>query len=294
MSRSPTTSTAILAHATYNDDCSNGCDFAGGALNWTIPTIAKNGGTRRPDLLGQPRRHFPAGTTHLPNVVVVTGPGSNCEAAERGCRLRHGHDRLRPRRSCNVTSSSRPTTARSARPARPTPATRSTTRSRSQHGQCGRRRRPGLGRHRAILAHATYNADCSHGCTFAAGVLSWTIASIAGQRRRRVTLTFSVTLDDHLPDRHHPPPERGRRDRTRQQLRGPERGSRLRHRHDGRRHVDPDDRQAVTGNTAGTDPDLGVPAANVGDTLHYTLTYHGQGLLTNAVITDVLPRASRT
>jgi uncharacterized repeat protein (TIGR01451 family) len=47
--------------------------------------------------------------------------------------------------------------------------------------------------------------------------------------------------------------------------------------------------KSFTGNTAGTDPDLGVPAANIGDTLHYTLAYAGAGPLTNAVITDVIP-----
>jgi uncharacterized repeat protein (TIGR01451 family) len=39
----------------------------------------------------------------------------------------------------------------------------------------------------------------------------------------------------------------------------------------------------------GTDPDLGVPAAKIGDTLTYTLHYSGEGLLQNAFITDVLP-----
>jgi uncharacterized repeat protein (TIGR01451 family) len=33
-----------------------------------------------------------------------------------------------------------------------------------------------------------------------------------------------------------------------------------------------------------------VPAANIGDTLHYTLAYQGGGTITNAVITDVLPQ----
>ena len=42
--------------------------------------------------------------------------------------------------------------------------------------------------------------------------------------------------------------------------------------------------------TGATDPDLGVPAADIGDTLHYTLAYSGAGPLTNAVITDVLPQ----
>jgi uncharacterized repeat protein (TIGR01451 family) len=47
--------------------------------------------------------------------------------------------------------------------------------------------------------------------------------------------------------------------------------------------------KAFAGSTGGIDPILGVPLANIGDTLHYTLTYSGSGSLTNAVITDVLP-----
>ncbi|HET7471877.1 MAG TPA: DUF11 domain-containing protein [Candidatus Limnocylindrales bacterium] len=41
--------------------------------------------------------------------------------------------------------------------------------------------------------------------------------------------------------------------------------------------------------TGATDPDLNVPLAEVGDTLHYTLAYAGAGPITNAVITDVIP-----
>ena len=47
--------------------------------------------------------------------------------------------------------------------------------------------------------------------------------------------------------------------------------------------------KSVTGNTAGTDPDLHVPAAKIGDTLTYTLTYSGAGPLNHVVITDDLP-----
>ncbi len=47
--------------------------------------------------------------------------------------------------------------------------------------------------------------------------------------------------------------------------------------------------KSFTGNSGGTDPDLGVPAAKIGDTLHYSLKYTGAGTLTNAVITDTLP-----
>jgi uncharacterized repeat protein (TIGR01451 family) len=46
----------------------------------------------------------------------------------------------------------------------------------------------------------------------------------------------------------------------------------------------------VSGNTGGTDPILGVPAAKLGDTLLYTLTWTlTSGPVHNAVITDVLP-----
>src|SRR4029078_3761782 len=48
--------------------------------------------------------------------------------------------------------------------------------------------------------------------------------------------------------------------------------------------------KSFTGNNARNAPDLHVPAANIGDTLHYTLEYTGSGPLTNAVITDALPK----
>ena len=47
--------------------------------------------------------------------------------------------------------------------------------------------------------------------------------------------------------------------------------------------------KSVAGNTGGTDPDLHVPAAKIGDTLTYTLAYTGAGPLHDVVITDDLP-----
>ena len=47
--------------------------------------------------------------------------------------------------------------------------------------------------------------------------------------------------------------------------------------------------KAFTGNTGGIDPVLNVPLAKIGDTLSYTLTYTGDGPITNGVISDVLP-----
>lgn len=48
--------------------------------------------------------------------------------------------------------------------------------------------------------------------------------------------------------------------------------------------------KGVAGNTGGTDPNLHVPRAKIGDTLTFTLQYTlANGPVTNAVITDVLP-----
>jgi uncharacterized repeat protein (TIGR01451 family) len=139
----------------------------------------------------------------------------------------------------------------------------------------------------AILAHATYNDDCSNSCTLNGSTLHWTIASIASNGS--VVLTFSVTLDDTFPlgTTHLP---------NVVIVTGPgsncDQGS-----EDNKCDTDTtvaesslNISKAVAGNTGGTDPDLGVPAAKIGDTLHYTLAYQGGGTLTNAVIVDVLPQ----
>jgi fimbrial isopeptide formation D2 family protein len=70
----------LLAHATYNDDCNLSCNLVGSTLNWTIASIAPNGGSATLTFSVTLSDTFPTGTTHLPNVVVVTGPGSNCAA----------------------------------------------------------------------------------------------------------------------------------------------------------------------------------------------------------------------
>jgi uncharacterized repeat protein (TIGR01451 family) len=139
----------------------------------------------------------------------------------------------------------------------------------------------------AVLAHATYNDDCSNSCNFAASTLTWTIPTIAAGGS--VTLTFSVTLDSTFPTgtTHLP---------NVVVVTGP--GSNCAA-GSGDADCDTDTTVATsvlaidksfTGNTNGTDPDLHVPSAKVGDTLHYTLAYAGAGPLTNAVITDVLPQ----
>jgi fimbrial isopeptide formation D2 family protein len=69
----------VLAHATYNGDCSNGCDNTAGVLSWTIDVPA--GGQVVLTYSVTLADTFPEGATVLPNVVIVTGPGSNCPAA---------------------------------------------------------------------------------------------------------------------------------------------------------------------------------------------------------------------
>jgi uncharacterized repeat protein (TIGR01451 family) len=70
----------LLVHATYNDDCNLSCNLVGSTLNWTIASIAPNGGSATLTFSVTLDDTFPTGTTHLPNVVIVTGPGSNCAA----------------------------------------------------------------------------------------------------------------------------------------------------------------------------------------------------------------------
>jgi uncharacterized repeat protein (TIGR01451 family) len=138
-----------------------------------------------------------------------------------------------------------------------------------------------------ILAHATYNDDCSNSCNFAANTLTWTIPTIAAGGS--VTLTFSVDLDASFPTGTTDLPNvvvvigtgsncAAGSDDANCSTNTTVTTSIL--------NID----KSFTGNSAGTDPDLNVPAANIGDTLHYKLTYHGEGPLTNAVITDVLPQ----
>jgi uncharacterized repeat protein (TIGR01451 family) len=278
---------AILAHATYNNDCSNGCSFGSNTLSWTIPSIAANGGSVVLTFSVTLDSAFPNGTTHLPNTVVVTGPGSNCAAESQD-----------PDCSTDTTVAAAPDLNAEklvaindgafnhgglAQPGDTLHYKITITNT----GTAAATSVPVTDNISALLAHATYNNDCSNGCSFANKTLSWTIGSIA-PNGGSVTLTFSVTLSATFPTGTTNLPNVI-------VVTGP--GSNCAA---GSQDASCGTENAVgtsmlviskafTGNTNGTDPDLNVPSAKIGDTLHYTLTYHGEGELTNAVITDVLP-----
>ena len=278
---------AILAHASYNADCNLGCSFAANTLTWTIPTIAAKGGSVTLTFSVKLDATFPGGTTHLPNTVVVTGQGSNCEA-----------DSQDPNCSTDTTVGAQPNLdveklvsvndgpfvhSNSANPG----DTLTYKITISNSGNAAATNVPVSDDISVILAHATFNS-CSDSCT-GTTTLHWTIPSIAAGSSASVT--FSVTLAATFPSGQTVLPNVA-------VVTGP--GSNC------QPNLEVQDpncatdttvttsaltiTKGFTGNTAGTDPDLGVPAAKIGDTLHYTLTYHGEGPLTNAVITDVLPQ----
>ena len=189
---------AVLAHATYNDDCSNSCDFAGGVLTWTIPTIAKNGGSVVLTFSVDLDATFPIGTTHLPNVVVVTGPGSNCEAqsGDADCDTDTTVEAAPNLHTVKLVATNDgafgPTST--ANPGDTLHYKITITNS----GDAAANDVPVSDDINAILAHATYNDDCNLGCGITDGVLSWTVDVPANGGS--VVLTFSVHLAATFPD----------------------------------------------------------------------------------------------
>ena len=275
---------AIVAHATYNGDCSPACVVDGTTLEWTIDvgvgeTVTLTFSVTLDDT-------FPAGTTHLPNVVVVTGPGSNCPEASQD-----------PDCDTDTTVGASPdldvlklvATGDGAFGPTSTASPGDVLNFKitvHNSGNAAATDVPVSDDISAVLAHATYNGDCNNSCGFAAETLTWTIDVDAGQT---VTLTFSVTLDDTFPLGTTQLPNVV-------VVTGP--GSNC---PEASEDADCEVGTTVTtsslvieksftGNTGGTDPDLEVPAANIGDTLTYSLHYTGEGPLSNAVITDALPQ----
>ncbi|MEA2518411.1 MAG: hypothetical protein QOF49_491, partial [Chloroflexota bacterium] len=256
-------------------------------LTWTIPTIAAGGSVTLTYSVTLDAS-FPSGTTHLPNVVVVTGPGSNCPTAsedpdcDTDTTVGAGPDLHVTKLVATNGGEFGPTSQASAGDTLHYQITITNS------GTAAATNVPVADDLAALVAHSTYNDDCSNSCVVNGSILEWTIASIPANGGS-VTLTFSVTLDDTFPAgvTHLP---------NVVVVTGP--GSNC-----PEASVDPDCDtdttvsesilsidKSVTGNTAGTDPDLNVPAANIGDTLTYTLHYTGEGPLLEAVITDVLPQ----
>ena len=69
--------TAIQAHATIGT-ISDGGVLANGTITWPQFSLAANGGSKTVTFTATLDASFPAGTTTLPNAVVVVGTGSNC------------------------------------------------------------------------------------------------------------------------------------------------------------------------------------------------------------------------
>jgi uncharacterized repeat protein (TIGR01451 family) len=279
---------ALLVHAAYNDDC-NGCTYVEPVLSWTIPTIAA-GDSVTLTFSVTLSDSFPEGTTHLPNLVVVTGPGSNCAAgsqdpdcdtdttvqagpilsAEKEVAVNNGPFGHGGAAKPGDTLNYRITITNSG----DAPATNVSVSDNIA----------------PLLAHGTYNADCVPACSFVSPTISWTIASIAANGGT-VTLTFSVKLSSSFPT--------GTTDLPNVVVvTGP--GSNC-----AAESEDADcatdntvtqsaisivkDVTAVNGAAPVNDPDLHVPGAKVGDTITYTLHYHGEGPINDATITDVIP-----
>jgi len=286
---------AILAHATYNADCSNGCSFASDTLTWTIPSIAKNGGSVTLTFSVTLDGSFPEGTTHLPNVVVVTGPGSNCAAQsdDPDCDTDTTVEAAPAIHAEKLVAVNDGEFGKGG-PAKPgdTLNYRITV---SNSGDADATNVAISDDIAALLAHGTYNDDCSNGCTLDGSTLKWTIASIAANGGS-VTLTFSVTLDATFPNGATDLPnvvvvtgpgsncEAGSADADCGTDNGVTSSELV---------ID----KSVTGNTGGTfedpndadNPLNGLAQAKIGDTLTYHLHYTGAGPLTGAVVTDPVP-----
>jgi uncharacterized repeat protein (TIGR01451 family)/fimbrial isopeptide formation D2 family protein len=280
--------TAVLAHATF-ESCTGGCTGpTAGVLAWTIPSIAADGGSATVSFSVTLDSSFPEGTTTLPNTVVVTGPGSNCEAEsdDAACSTTttvEAAPALSAQKEASVNGGDWTHTF-SAQPG-DTVSYRITI---TNSGDAPATDVAVSDDINALLAHATYDDDCSGGCTLTDGVLSWTVASIPANGGSAV-LTFSVTLSSTFPvgvttlpntvvvEGSNCPPES---DDPLCTTTG------------GFNQPALTIEKSFTGNTA--DPlvvgGVSYPQAKIGDTLTYTLTYAiDSPPAHDGVITDVLP-----
>ena len=167
-------------------------------LSWTIPTIAKNGGSVVLTFSVDLDATFPNGTTSLPNVVVVTGPGSNCEAQSEDADCDtdttvEAAPNLHTVKLVKTNDGSFGPTS-TADPGDTLHYQITITNS----GDADATDIPVTDDINAILQHATYNDDCNLGCGVTGGVLSWTVDVPANGGS--VVLTFSVHLAATFPD----------------------------------------------------------------------------------------------
>ena len=159
---------------------------------------------------------FPDGTTHLPNVVIVTGPGSNCPAAsedpdcDTDTTVEAAPDLNVLKEVATNDGAFGPTS--SAEPG-DTVNYRITV---DNSGDADANDIPVSDDIDALLAHSDYDDNCNLGCGFDGHALTWTIDVPAGGE---VILTFSVTSQTRSP-RAPPFAERRHRHGPRLQLPG--------------------------------------------------------------------------
>jgi uncharacterized repeat protein (TIGR01451 family) len=190
---------AILAHAGYDNDASNGGVLNGSTLDWTIPSIAKNGGSVSLTFSVTLDATFPSGTTDLPNTAVVTGPGSNCEAGsdDAACSTDTTVEATPDLNAEKLVSVNDGPFVHSGSAKPGDTLTFHLTITNTGDGDAADV--PVSDDISALLAHATYDNDASDGGILNGSTLSWTIPSIAG-KGGSVTLSFSVTLSSEFPD----------------------------------------------------------------------------------------------
>ncbi len=190
---------AILAHAGYDNDASNGGVLNGSTLEWTIASIAKNGGSVALTFSVTLDATFPSGTTDLPNTAVVTGPGSNCEAGsdDAACSTDTTVEATPDLNAEKLVSVNDGPFVHSSSAKPGDTLTFHLTITNTGDGDAADV--PVSDDITALLAHATYDNDASDGGILSGSTLSWTIPSIAG-KGGSVTLSFSVTLSSEFPD----------------------------------------------------------------------------------------------
>ncbi|MFK3835008.1 GEVED domain-containing protein [Microbacterium sp. NPDC087868] len=169
---------AVLDDATYNDDASEGATVTGNTLSWSgaLPSGASLEITYSVTVLA-------AGTGDgvLTNAVVPTGPGGGCDP-EAECSTTDALRSFTVDKSASATTVTRGQTLTYTIVVTNTGAAAFTADAPANVSDDLT----------AVLDDATYNGDASNGATYAAPILSW---SLAIPVEDSVTLTYSVTVN---------------------------------------------------------------------------------------------------